>query len=150
MARALGLAESGDPRRLQRQHARRWIEGERTPNHWWPYIAQVLGLDPETINLPEAMPAALRTDTVASVLHLGRSDVDRRNFIVASSGYALSALDLPDMDSITRRTKSASPGSLRVSSSSLQPRARMAGHRRGDHLEDASDRRGPAVPSRRT
>nr|WSX20980.1 helix-turn-helix domain-containing protein [Streptomyces tubercidicus] len=114
LARALGLAESGDPRRLQRQHARRWIEGERTPDHWWPYIAQVLGLDPETINLPEAMPTALHTDTVASVLHLGRSDVDRRNFIVASSGYALSALDLPDMDSVTRRTRSASPGSLRI------------------------------------
>ncbi|MFE2159541.1 tetratricopeptide repeat protein [Streptomyces lydicus] len=114
LARALGLAESGDPRRLQRQHARRWIKGERTPDHWWPYIAQVLELDPEAINLPEAVPVALRTDTVASVLHLGRSDVDRRNFIVASSGYALSALDLPDMDSITRRTRSASPGSLRV------------------------------------
>ncbi|WP_395370878.1 tetratricopeptide repeat protein [Streptomyces tubercidicus] len=114
LARALGLAESGDPRRLQRQHARRWIEGERTPDHWWPYIAQVLGLDPETINLPEAMPTALHTDTVASVLHLGRSDVDRRNFIVASSGYALSTLDLPDMDSVTRRTRSASPGSLRI------------------------------------
>lgn len=114
LARALGLAESGDPRRLQRQHARRWIEGERTPDHWWPYIAQVLGLDPETINLPEAMPTALHTDTVASVLHLGGSDVDRRNFIVASSGYALSALDLPDMDSVTRRTRSASPGSLRI------------------------------------
>ncbi len=36
--------------------------------------------------------------------------MDRRNFIVASSGYALSALDLPDMDGITRRTRNASSG----------------------------------------
>ncbi|MFI5768842.1 tetratricopeptide repeat protein [Streptomyces sp. NPDC051658] len=114
LARALGLAESGDPRRLQRQHARRWIEGERTPDHWWPYIAQVLGLDPEAINLPEAMPVALHADTVASVLHLGRSDVERREFILASSGYALSALGLPDMDSITRRTRTVLSGAVRV------------------------------------
>ncbi|MFD7107519.1 tetratricopeptide repeat protein [Streptomyces celluloflavus] len=114
LARALGLAECGDPRRLQRQHARRWIEGERTPGHWWPYIAQVLALDPEAINLSERTPAAPHTDTVASVLHLGRSDVERREFILASSGYALSALGLPDMDSITRRTKTALPGAVRV------------------------------------
>lgn len=114
LARALGRAESGDPRRLQRQHARRWIEGERTPDHWWPYIAQVLELNPEAINLPEIAPAASRADTVASVLQLGRNDVDRRNFILASSGYALSALGLPDMDSITRRTTTASPGAVRV------------------------------------
>ncbi|MFI0219079.1 tetratricopeptide repeat protein [Streptomyces lydicus] len=51
---------------------------------------------------------------MASVLHLEGSDVDRRNFIVASSGYALPALDLPNIDSITRRTKSTSPASPRV------------------------------------
>ncbi|GFH39274.1 hypothetical protein SCWH03_55390 [Streptomyces pacificus] len=74
LARALGMAESGDPRRLQRQHARRWMTGERSPEHWWPYIAQVLNLDPELINLPETGPGELLTDTVASVLCLGRSD----------------------------------------------------------------------------
>ncbi|MFE4689390.1 hypothetical protein ACFRH6_04960 [Streptomyces sp. NPDC056749] len=51
---------------------------------------------------------------MASVLQLGRNDVDRRNFILASSGYALSALGLPDMDSITRRTTTVSPGAVRV------------------------------------
>ncbi|MFJ4963080.1 tetratricopeptide repeat protein [Streptomyces sp. NPDC088729] len=40
--------------------------------------------------------------------------MDRRNFILASSGYALSALGLPDMDSITRRTTTVSPGAVRV------------------------------------
>ncbi|MBK3585643.1 tetratricopeptide repeat protein, partial [Streptomyces sp. MBT57] len=40
--------------------------------------------------------------------------MERREFILASSGYALSALGLPDMDSITRRTKTALPGAVRV------------------------------------
>lgn len=40
--------------------------------------------------------------------------MDRRNFITASSGYALAALGLPDLDSITRRTKTAPAGSVRV------------------------------------
>jgi tetratricopeptide (TPR) repeat protein len=114
LARALGMAESGDPRRLQRQHARRWMTGERSPEHWWPFIAQVLSLDPESINLSKTGPGDLLTDTVASVLSLGRSDVDRRNFFTASSGYALAALGLPDLDSITRRTTAASAGSVRV------------------------------------
>ncbi|MET9917430.1 hypothetical protein ABZZ04_10135 [Streptomyces sp. NPDC006435] len=38
----------------------------------------------------------------------------RREFILASSGYALSTLGLPDMDSITRRTKTVLPGPVRV------------------------------------
>lgn len=42
------------------------------------------------------------------------TQLDRRNFILASSGYALSALGLPDMDSITRRTTTAPPGAVRV------------------------------------
>ncbi|TGZ17152.1 hypothetical protein DV517_21250 [Streptomyces sp. S816] len=40
--------------------------------------------------------------------------MERREFILASSGYALSALGLPDMDSITRRTKPVLPGAVRV------------------------------------
>ncbi|MEU1817446.1 tetratricopeptide repeat protein [Streptomyces roseifaciens] len=38
----------------------------------------------------------------------------RRNFLAATSGYALSALALPDLDSITRHTKTASAGAVRV------------------------------------
>ncbi|MFE9566958.1 XRE family transcriptional regulator [Streptomyces sp. NPDC006692] len=46
LARAVGVAESGDPDRVQRANARRWMTGEREPKYWWPYIAQVLSLDP--------------------------------------------------------------------------------------------------------
>ncbi|MEV5509823.1 transcriptional regulator [Streptomyces orinoci] len=38
----------------------------------------------------------------------------RRNFLAATSGYALSALALPDLDSITRRTKCAPAAAVRV------------------------------------
>ncbi|MFJ2113665.1 hypothetical protein ACIOEX_17560 [Streptomyces sp. NPDC087850] len=38
----------------------------------------------------------------------------RRNFLAATSGYALSALALPDPESITRRTAAAPPGAVRV------------------------------------
>ncbi|MEU6057761.1 tetratricopeptide repeat protein [Streptomyces sp. NPDC047097] len=40
--------------------------------------------------------------------------MNRRNFITATSGYALAALGLPDPDSITRRTRAAGSGSVRV------------------------------------
>ncbi|MGW2846535.1 tetratricopeptide repeat protein [Streptomyces sp. NPDC001274] len=40
--------------------------------------------------------------------------MERREFVLASGGYALSALGLPDMESITRRTSNAAPGAVRV------------------------------------
>ncbi|MEV7170013.1 hypothetical protein AB0O18_09985 [Streptomyces sp. NPDC093224] len=40
--------------------------------------------------------------------------MERREFILASGRYALSAPGLPSMDSITRRTKTALPGAVRV------------------------------------
>ncbi|MFC0843925.1 XRE family transcriptional regulator [Streptomyces noboritoensis] len=52
LARAVGVAESGDPARVNRANARRWLTGERAPEYWWPYIAQVLNLDPT--NIPSA------------------------------------------------------------------------------------------------
>lgn len=51
-----------------------------------------------------------RADTVASVVRLGESDLHRRQFLAASSAAALSALSLPDPDSITRRTAAADAG----------------------------------------
>ncbi|MFE9632874.1 hypothetical protein [Streptomyces sp. NPDC006463] len=117
LARAVALAESGDPSRLSRQYAHKWIVGDRTPDYWWPYVAAVLDLDIEAINAsPSDGPTPPSADIVVSVLELGRSDVDRRNFITASTGYAVAALGLPDLDSITRRTKAAPPpvGSVRV------------------------------------
>ncbi|MFJ5227848.1 hypothetical protein [Streptomyces sp. NPDC088400] len=85
LARALGLAESGDPRRLQRQHARRWMEGEWTPGHWWPYIARVLGLDPERTKA--ALPGAVRIGQaeVAAVRHMARAGSAHRRLTLWSS-----------------------------------------------------------------
>ncbi|KAA0943010.1 tetratricopeptide repeat protein [Streptomyces apricus] len=40
--------------------------------------------------------------------------MDRRKFLAASSGYALSALALPDLESVVRRTRTASSGAVRV------------------------------------
>ncbi len=126
LARAVGRAESGDPARLQRQYALRWLKGNRTPAYWWPYIAQVLNLDIRVIDAPHTQPPAdAGTDTVASALELGRSDVDRRNFVTASSGYALAALGLPDPDSITRRTKNPPAGAVRVGKGEVAAVQRM-------------------------
>ncbi|MFE0683457.1 XRE family transcriptional regulator [Streptomyces sp. NPDC058961] len=54
LARAVGVAESGDPARVNRANARRWLTGERTPEYWWPYIAEVLSLD--SAHIPPAPP----------------------------------------------------------------------------------------------
>ncbi|MEU7184565.1 tetratricopeptide repeat protein [Streptomyces sp. NPDC045369] len=126
LARAAGQAESGDSGRVERQYARRWITGERTPAYWWPYLAQVLDLDVHAIDVPDTQPpTGAGTDTVASALELGRSDVDRRNFVTASSGYALAALGLPDPDSITRRTKNPPTGAVRVGKGEVAAVQRM-------------------------
>lgn len=117
LARAVGRAEGSGPDRLQRQYARKWMTGERTPDFWWPYVARVLGLDPGAKSVPQLpVCAPSHADTVASVIELGRSDldVDRRSFLTASSGYALAALGLPDPDSITRRVTSTPAGAVRV------------------------------------
>ncbi|MEV4741605.1 tetratricopeptide repeat protein [Streptomyces sp. NPDC049555] len=114
LAREVSIAAGKPPGTIERQYARRWLKGERAPTHWLPYVVQVLDLDLEPSG--QARTAACEveaTDTVASVIQLGRRDVHRRNFLAATSGYALSALALPDLDSITRRTKTAA-GAVRV------------------------------------
>lgn len=63
------------------------------------------------VDHPGGMPWA---DSVASVIRLGEFDVQRRQFLAASSGAALSALSLPDPDSITRRTAAADSGTAAV------------------------------------
>lgn len=117
LARAVGRDEGSGPGRIDRQYARKWMTGDRTPGFWWPHVARVLDLDPDVaaIRQPRA-PAPAHADTVASVIELGRNDldVDRRNFLTASSGYALAALGLPDPESITRRVTSTPPGAVRV------------------------------------
>lgn len=115
LAREVSLAAGRTPDAIERQYARRWMVGEREPKYWLPYVVQVLDLDLEATGAAETAGfEAEVTDTVASVIQLGRSDVHRRNFLAATSGYALSALALPDLDSITRRTKTAPAGAVRV------------------------------------
>ncbi|MFF4220943.1 tetratricopeptide repeat protein [Streptomyces nondiastaticus] len=115
LAREVSIAAGRPPNAIERQYARRWMTGERSPDYWRPYVAKVLDLDLGTAKAAQsAVPDAEATDTVASVIQLGRSDVDRRNFLAATSGYALSALALPDLDSITRHTKTAQAGAVRV------------------------------------
>ncbi|MDP9950277.1 MULTISPECIES: tetratricopeptide repeat protein [Streptomyces] len=113
LARELGIAEGRGPDGLDRQSVRRWVAGGRTPKYWLPYLIGVLDLDP--VLLAAAQCAGSETapaDTVASVVELGRSDVLRRNFLAASSAYALSALGLPDPEGMQRRVNRA--GAVRV------------------------------------
>ncbi|MFC4514040.1 tetratricopeptide repeat protein [Streptomyces ehimensis] len=115
LAREVSIAAGRPPNAVERQYARRWMSGERSPTYWLPYVARVLDLDLGTARASRStVSEAGATDTVASVIQLGRSDVDRRNFLAATSGYALSALALPDLDSITRHTKTARAGAVRV------------------------------------
>ncbi|MCZ4096097.1 tetratricopeptide repeat protein [Streptomyces sp. H39-C1] len=113
LARELGIAEGRGPAGLDRQSVRRWMVGKRKPDYWMPYIVDVLELDDHSVAAPEyAEPGSAVADTVASVIELGRSDVLRRNFLAATSAYALGAINLPDPEGIVRRTNRA--GAVRV------------------------------------
>ncbi|MGW5121443.1 tetratricopeptide repeat protein [Streptomyces noursei] len=115
LAREVSIAAGKPPDTIERQYARRWMNGERSPKYWLPYVDKVLDLGLEITKETESTRLeGEATDTVASVIQLGRRDVHRRNFLTATSGYALSALALPDLDSITRRTKTAPAGAVRV------------------------------------
>ncbi|MFJ8543060.1 tetratricopeptide repeat protein [Streptomyces sp. NPDC093586] len=113
LARELGIAEGRGPDGLDRQSVRRWVVGKRVPTYWLPYIVQVLELDADLVQAAQSSePESAALDTVASVIELGRSDVLRRNFLAASSTYALSALGLPDPEAVRRRVNRA--GGVRV------------------------------------
>ncbi len=76
-------------------------------------------------------------DTVASVIELGRGDVLRRNFIAATSAYALGALNLPDPESVTRRANKAGAGrvaAVRQMTKGLGDAAAELGGGHGRHL----------------
>ncbi|TGB15549.1 tetratricopeptide repeat protein [Streptomyces sp. MZ04] len=113
LARELGVAAGRGPRGMGRQYARKLMVGERNPDFWLPYLIQVLALDSPQVSEMTA-PSAVPVDTVASVLALGRSEVDRRNFLTASSGATLSLLGVPDPDAITRRVRRAPATAVRV------------------------------------
>ncbi|MFF4661895.1 hypothetical protein [Streptomyces sp. NPDC001282] len=143
LAREVALAAGRGPDSLERQYARRWMKGERTPSPdvWLPYVVQVLQLDlTQTRAGDRGDPEAPAADTVKSVLALGRSDVERRSMLAATAGFALSALNLPDAEAITRRVASASAAwgefidcadgvrSVKISDALTDMRVRLSGH----------------------
>lgn len=113
LARELGLAAGRGPQGMSRQYARKLLIGERVPGDlWFPAVTRVLGIEPDDTATTEHTEPVM--DTVASVLELGRSDVDRRSFLSASTGAALSFLGVPDSEAITRRVHSAPAHAVRV------------------------------------
>ncbi|MGW0704938.1 hypothetical protein ACWD4G_03000 [Streptomyces sp. NPDC002643] len=107
LANELSVARWGKPGFLDRQQVYRWGKGRRVPRAWLPFIEQVLNID-----LSEDNETQL-ADTVTSVILLGGSDVDRRQFLVASAAVGLAALDLPDAEAITRRANRFGPVAVR-------------------------------------
>lgn len=116
LGKELGIAEGKGAAGPQRDQVSRWERGGRVPKYWMPFLIDVLDLQPAGAagGSPIAEEHPRPGDTVASVLALGRNDVERRQFLAASSGYALAALGLPDLDSITRRTRLQAGGTVRV------------------------------------
>ncbi|MFW6690184.1 tetratricopeptide repeat protein [Streptomyces sp. MAR4 CNX-425] len=119
LARELGIAAGRGPQGMARQYARKLLAGERAPGElWMPAVTRVLGITPpdDLSRGPETPPV----DTVASVLALGRSDVDRRKFLTNSTGAALPFLGVPDPDAITRRVRDAPVSAVRVGQGEVQ------------------------------
>ncbi|GGU59974.1 hypothetical protein GCM10010211_26250 [Streptomyces albospinus] len=106
LADELSVARWGKPGFLDRQQVYRWETGRRVPKEWLPFIEQVLHLDLSEDN--EAQFA----DTVTSVMRLGGTDVDRRQFLAASAAVGLAALDLPDAEAVTRRANRPGPAGV--------------------------------------
>ncbi|MDI3390644.1 helix-turn-helix transcriptional regulator, partial [Streptomyces sp. B-S-A8] len=107
LADELSLARWGKVGFLDRQQVYRWEAGTRMPQVWLPYLEEVLLVDLSAEdNEPE------HVDTVTSVMRLGGSDVDRRQFLTASAAVGLAALDLTDAEAVARRV--ARPGPIRV------------------------------------
>lgn len=129
LARELGVAEGRGPRGLDRGSVYRWERGTRVPDYWMPWLKQVLKME-GPLSAPADEDRGNGTyapgDTVISVIQLGRSDVERRQFLAASSAYALTALALPDLDSITRRTRTAAAGAVRVGTGEVAAVRHMA------------------------
>ncbi|MFJ6616064.1 tetratricopeptide repeat protein [Kitasatospora sp. NPDC091335] len=116
LAVELGKVEGRGEKGPGRGQVYRWEKQGRAPKYWWPHLCEVLefgssdGAPVSQVDVPEGGAG----DTVSSVLALGRSEVLRREFMAASSGYALAALGLPDLDGITRRVAANSGAPVRV------------------------------------
>lgn len=106
LADALSVARWGSAGFCDRQQVYRWEADRRQPTDWLPFIEQVLGIDLSQEKMPDG------SDTVASVMRLGRDDVERRVFLAASAAMGLSALDIPDAAAVTRRV--GTTGGVRV------------------------------------
>ncbi|MEU8914648.1 tetratricopeptide repeat protein [Streptomyces nigrescens] len=103
LADELSVARWGKSGFLDRQQVYRWETERRVPKEWLQFIEQVLHLD-----LSEDNETQL-ADTVTSVMLLGGTDVDRRQFLAASAAVGLAALDLPDAEAVTRRANRPGP-----------------------------------------
>ncbi|WP_206325911.1 MULTISPECIES: helix-turn-helix transcriptional regulator [unclassified Streptomyces] len=107
LAKELSTARWGVEDYLGRQQVYRWEKGGRAPKDWRPFIEQVLDISLE-IN-PTATIQTPDLDTVASVMQLGGTDVDRRTLLVATAAASLAALDLTDAEAVTRRVSKPGP-----------------------------------------
>jgi len=115
LARELGVTEGRGKHGLDRGSVYRWERGTRVPDYWMPWLVKVLKLEGEADSTAATVPGvghgqALSGDSVASVVRLGGLDLERRQFLAATSAYALAALTLPDLDAIIRRTRAAATG----------------------------------------
>ncbi|MGF1426863.1 helix-turn-helix domain-containing protein [Kitasatospora sp. LaBMicrA B282] len=113
----LGTAEGKGGSGPDRGQVSRWERGGRVPKYWMPYLIKVLDIDlADTVAVQPTVPAESDTgDTVDSVIELSRRDVvDRRGFVAASTAYALTALSLPDPESVLRRVRLKSKGKVQV------------------------------------
>nr|WP_307841652.1 tetratricopeptide repeat protein [Streptomyces endocoffeicus] len=109
LADELSEARWGKKGYLGRQSVYRWEAGKRVPREWLPYLEQVLALD---LSGACGDNEGQFADTLTSVMLLGGTDVDRRQFFSASAAVGLAALDLPDAEAVTRRANR--PGPVRV------------------------------------
>jgi transcriptional regulator with XRE-family HTH domain len=115
---------------LTRHEISRWERGQVSPGrHWLPHLAEVLEIPLRQLRMaarrgdsaadaqpgPDLTDSPWSGDTVAGVIHLGRRDVERREFLASGAFAALTALAIPDVEQLTRPTRLArSFGGVRV------------------------------------
>lgn len=106
LADELSLARWGIKGQCDRQQVYRWETGRRAPTDWLPWLEQVLDID---LSHEQHAPVS---DTVTSAILLGRSDVERRQFLTASAAVGLSALEVTDAEALTRRVRRGGPAAV--------------------------------------
>lgn len=106
LADELSLARWGIKGQCDRQQVYRWETGRRVPTDWLPWLEHVLDVE---LSHEQHAPVS---DTVTSAILLGRSDVERRQFLTASAAVGLSALDVTDTEALTRRVRRGGPAAV--------------------------------------